>query len=199
MYGDHDVSCGGVIGIKHRHNASFSWDSGFDVCVDLTGSSPLTRTGMADFVSGRAVINVAQRKRGIMAIMTGATGWGGLMTKRGVKGNFLSEERCVLKDVWTSWGLVKIVPFREKGESNPTRSNLCLENCSRDLCDDKVNSGLKCPPARCNSEDCVSYCGSSENAHLVLRLYGYYIFSQSWMSFKIEKTVVFCTTADKCY
>nr|GEY80494.1 hypothetical protein [Tanacetum cinerariifolium] len=44
----------------------YSWDSGFDVCVDLTGSSPLTRTGMADFVPGRAVIDAAQRKRGIM-------------------------------------------------------------------------------------------------------------------------------------
>nr|GEY26583.1 beta-glucosidase 11-like isoform X1 [Tanacetum cinerariifolium] len=43
----------------------------------------------------------------------------------------------------------------EKGESNPTQSNLLPENCSRNLCYDKENSGLKCPPARCNSEDCV--------------------------------------------
>ncbi|GJS05535.1 hypothetical protein Tco_0322043 [Tanacetum coccineum] len=35
-----------------------------DVCVDLTGSSPLTQTGMADFAPGRAVIDAAQRKRG---------------------------------------------------------------------------------------------------------------------------------------
>nr|GEY16738.1 ABC transporter A family member 9-like [Tanacetum cinerariifolium] len=42
----------------------YSWVSGFDVCVDLTGSSPLTWTGMADFVSGRAVIDISQRKRG---------------------------------------------------------------------------------------------------------------------------------------
>ncbi|GJS32848.1 hypothetical protein Tco_0531230 [Tanacetum coccineum] len=28
-----------------------------DVCVDLTGSSPLTQTGMADFVPNRAVID----------------------------------------------------------------------------------------------------------------------------------------------
>ncbi|GKD16670.1 hypothetical protein Tco_1205828, partial [Tanacetum coccineum] len=33
-----------------------------DVCVDLTGSSPLTQTGKVDFVPGRAVIDVAQRK-----------------------------------------------------------------------------------------------------------------------------------------
>nr|GEV87771.1 hypothetical protein [Tanacetum cinerariifolium] len=41
----------------------YSWDSGLDVCVDLTGSSPLMRTGMADFVPGRAVTEAAQRKR----------------------------------------------------------------------------------------------------------------------------------------
>ncbi|GJR24061.1 putative reverse transcriptase domain-containing protein [Tanacetum coccineum] len=87
VYGDHAVSCAGVIGIKHRHNAVrdtlvdicfrsgisagkevdiglsgdgdkalrhadiliYSWDGGLDVCVDLTGSSPLTQTGMTDF------------------------------------------------------------------------------------------------------------------------------------------------------
>ncbi|GKC33398.1 hypothetical protein Tco_1040692, partial [Tanacetum coccineum] len=101
IYGDHVVSCAGIIGIKHRHNAVrdtlvdicfrsgisagkevdiglsgdgdkalrpadmllYSWDGGLDVCVDLTGSSPLTRTGMADFAPGRALIDVAQRKR----------------------------------------------------------------------------------------------------------------------------------------
>ncbi|GKE49812.1 hypothetical protein Tco_1481070 [Tanacetum coccineum] len=41
----------------------YSWDKGLDVCVDLTGSSPLTQTGMIDFVSGRAVIDAAHRKR----------------------------------------------------------------------------------------------------------------------------------------
>ncbi|GKB86150.1 hypothetical protein Tco_0958422 [Tanacetum coccineum] len=43
----------------------YSWDKGLDVCVDLIGSSPLTQTGMIDFVLGRAVmvIEVAQRKR----------------------------------------------------------------------------------------------------------------------------------------
>ncbi|GJX86722.1 hypothetical protein Tco_0337496 [Tanacetum coccineum] len=102
IYGDHVVSCAGVIGIKHRHNVVrdtlvdiccrsgvsagkevdigldrgrdkplrpadmlfYSWDRGLDVCVDLTGSSALTQTGMVDFVPGRAMINAAQRKRG---------------------------------------------------------------------------------------------------------------------------------------
>ncbi|GJV52553.1 putative reverse transcriptase domain-containing protein [Tanacetum coccineum] len=100
IYGDHAVSCAGIVGIKHRHNVVcdtivdicyrsrissgkevdiglggerdkslrpadvllYSWDGGRDVCVDLTGSSPLTQTGMADFVPGRAVNEAAQRK-----------------------------------------------------------------------------------------------------------------------------------------
>lgn len=33
------------------------------MCVDLTGSSPLTQTGMIDFVPGRVVADAAQRKR----------------------------------------------------------------------------------------------------------------------------------------
>ncbi|GJT48789.1 hypothetical protein Tco_0974946 [Tanacetum coccineum] len=101
IYGDHAVSCAGIVGIKHRHNVVrdtlvdicyrsgissgkevdiglsgerdkslrpadvllYSWDGGRDVCVDLTGSSPLTQTGMVDFVPGRAVLVAAQRKR----------------------------------------------------------------------------------------------------------------------------------------
>ncbi|GJW60994.1 hypothetical protein Tco_0110329 [Tanacetum coccineum] len=35
-------------------------DKGLDVCVDLTGLSPLTQTGMTDFVLGSAVIEAAQ-------------------------------------------------------------------------------------------------------------------------------------------
>ncbi|GJS09323.1 hypothetical protein Tco_0366119 [Tanacetum coccineum] len=73
IYGDHDVSCDGVIGIKHRHNVVR--DTLVDIClrsgisagkeVDIGGgSSPLTQTGMADFMPGRAVIDAAQRKRG---------------------------------------------------------------------------------------------------------------------------------------
>ncbi|GKB96502.1 hypothetical protein Tco_0982639, partial [Tanacetum coccineum] len=41
----------------------YSWDEGLNVCVDLTGSSPLTQTEMINFVSGRAVIEAAQCKR----------------------------------------------------------------------------------------------------------------------------------------
>ncbi|GKD53438.1 hypothetical protein Tco_1286825, partial [Tanacetum coccineum] len=42
IYGDHAVSCAGIIGIKHRHNM----------------------TGMSDFAPGRAVTDAAHRKRG---------------------------------------------------------------------------------------------------------------------------------------
>ncbi|GJR24206.1 hypothetical protein Tco_0972733 [Tanacetum coccineum] len=73
IYGDHAVSCAGIIGIKHRHNVmrdtlvDICYQSGIlaglDVCVDLTGSSPLTKIRMADFAPGRAVNYAAQRKR----------------------------------------------------------------------------------------------------------------------------------------
>ncbi|GJR95067.1 hypothetical protein Tco_0267241 [Tanacetum coccineum] len=49
IYGDHAVSCAGIIeGLR---------------CVDLTGSSPLRQTELADFVPGRAVMDAAHRKR----------------------------------------------------------------------------------------------------------------------------------------
>nr|GEU91632.1 hypothetical protein [Tanacetum cinerariifolium] len=41
----------------------YSLERGLDVCVDLTRSSPLTQTGMADFVTGHAVTDAAHRKR----------------------------------------------------------------------------------------------------------------------------------------
>ncbi|GJZ19554.1 hypothetical protein Tco_0556144 [Tanacetum coccineum] len=43
----------------------YSWDGGLDVCVDLTGSSPLTRTGMTDFAPGRVVIDAAQQANAV--------------------------------------------------------------------------------------------------------------------------------------
>nr|GEX43599.1 hypothetical protein [Tanacetum cinerariifolium] len=85
VYGDHAVSCAGIsagkevdIGLSGDDKVLrpadmllYSWDGGLDVCVDLTESSPLTRTGMADFVPGRAVIDAAQRKHGLVAISKG--------------------------------------------------------------------------------------------------------------------------------
>ncbi|KAL8142091.1 hypothetical protein V2J09_015124 [Rumex salicifolius] len=37
-------------------------DGGLDICVDLTRSSPLTQSGMSDFVSECVVIEAAHRK-----------------------------------------------------------------------------------------------------------------------------------------
>nr|GEW64063.1 hypothetical protein [Tanacetum cinerariifolium] len=111
IYGDHAVSCDGIIGIKHRHNVLrdtlcyrsrisagkevdigldrrhdkplrpadillYSWDGGLDVCVDLTGSSPLMQTGMVDFVPCRAVIDAARRKHGKNMDKCAAIGYG---------------------------------------------------------------------------------------------------------------------------
>nr|GEY29579.1 reverse transcriptase domain-containing protein [Tanacetum cinerariifolium] len=47
-----------------------------DVCANLTVSSPLTRTGMADFVPSRAVIDAAQRKHGKYMAKCAAIGYG---------------------------------------------------------------------------------------------------------------------------
>nr|GEU39229.1 ABC transporter A family member 9-like [Tanacetum cinerariifolium] len=59
IYGDHVVSCAGIIAgkkvdigldggrekpLRPADMLLYSWDGGLDVCVDLTGSSPLTPT-----------------------------------------------------------------------------------------------------------------------------------------------------------
>ncbi|GJR22837.1 hybrid signal transduction histidine kinase M [Tanacetum coccineum] len=49
--------------LRPAHMLLYSWDEGLDVCVDLTGSSPLTQTGMINFALGQTVIEAAQRKR----------------------------------------------------------------------------------------------------------------------------------------
>ncbi|GJR36538.1 hypothetical protein Tco_1212222, partial [Tanacetum coccineum] len=69
IYGDHVVLC---VGIKHCHNAVR--DTLVDICyrprisarLDVSvidWSSPLTHTGMDDFMLGRVVIDAAQHKR----------------------------------------------------------------------------------------------------------------------------------------
>ncbi|KAL6585441.1 hypothetical protein OROMI_002085 [Orobanche minor] len=100
LFGDHAVSCAGMVGTKHRHNLIrdtlldvcfrsgisagkevniglrdgsdgslrpadlllYAWDRGRDVCVDLTGSSHLTRSGILDFVPGQVVAEAAKHK-----------------------------------------------------------------------------------------------------------------------------------------
>ncbi|GJV34985.1 hypothetical protein Tco_1407462 [Tanacetum coccineum] len=76
IYREHVVSCAGIVGIKHWHNVVR--DTLVDICfrsgissgkkldIRLGGGrdKPLRPTDMmVDFVSGRAVIDVAQHKR----------------------------------------------------------------------------------------------------------------------------------------
>nr|GEY84354.1 hypothetical protein [Tanacetum cinerariifolium] len=90
-YGGHVVSCAGILGGKEVdirlsggcHKALrptdrllYSWDVGLDVCVDLIGSSPLTQTGMANFVPGRVVIDAAHRKHSKYMAKCAAIGYG---------------------------------------------------------------------------------------------------------------------------
>ncbi|GKB65596.1 hypothetical protein Tco_0921782, partial [Tanacetum coccineum] len=83
IYGDHAVSCAGIIGIKHRHD--IVRDTLIDICYRSgilagkevgIGSSNLRQTGMADFVPGRVVIEAAQRKRGKYMDKCAAIGYG---------------------------------------------------------------------------------------------------------------------------
>ncbi|GKD75475.1 hypothetical protein Tco_1333757, partial [Tanacetum coccineum] len=75
-------------------------DGGLDVCVDLTGSSPLTQTGMVDFVSaGRAVIDAAQRKRGKYMAKCAAIGYGFLLFSFYSLGELEADAVTLLKRV----------------------------------------------------------------------------------------------------
>nr|GEW05419.1 hypothetical protein [Tanacetum cinerariifolium]GEY12457.1 hypothetical protein [Tanacetum cinerariifolium] len=63
IYGDHAMSCAGIVGIKHRQNVVR--DTFVDICYRSgisSGSSSLTQTGMVDFVPGCAVTEAAQHK-----------------------------------------------------------------------------------------------------------------------------------------
>ncbi|GKC36093.1 hypothetical protein Tco_1048477, partial [Tanacetum coccineum] len=83
-YETHHIGKGVDIGLggwrdKPLHPADmllYSWDEGLDVCVDLTGSSPLTQTGLGDFVPGRAVMDAAHRKRVKYEVKCGDIGYG---------------------------------------------------------------------------------------------------------------------------
>ncbi|GJR79081.1 reverse transcriptase domain-containing protein [Tanacetum coccineum] len=137
IYGDHAVSCAGIIGIKHRHNMVrdtlvdicfrsgisagkevdigldeghdkklrpadmllYSWDGGLDVCVDLTGSSPLTQTGMSDFAPGRAVTDAAHRKRGKYMAKCADIGYGFLPFSFSSLGELETDAVTLLKRV----------------------------------------------------------------------------------------------------
>ncbi|GKC15797.1 hypothetical protein Tco_1012579 [Tanacetum coccineum] len=77
----------------------YSWDEGLDVCVDLTGSSPLTQTGMADFVPGRAVIDATQRKRSKYMAKCVAIGYGFLPFSFSSLGELEADAVTLLKRI----------------------------------------------------------------------------------------------------
>ncbi|GKE25822.1 hypothetical protein Tco_1441206, partial [Tanacetum coccineum] len=53
-----DIGFSGGCDKPLRHVLLYSWDGGFDVCVDLTGSSPFTQTEMVDFVLDPSIHNM---------------------------------------------------------------------------------------------------------------------------------------------
>ncbi|GJT28231.1 hypothetical protein Tco_0908506, partial [Tanacetum coccineum] len=79
----------------------YSWDEGLDVCVDLTGLSPLTLTGMIDFVPSHVVIEVAQGKHVKYEARCANIGYGFLPFS-------LSSFGELEKDALEEWGLDSI-------------------------------------------------------------------------------------------
>nr|GEY43628.1 hypothetical protein [Tanacetum cinerariifolium] len=109
IHGDHAVSCAGIVGIKHHHNVvrdtlvDICYRSeilvGLDVCVDLTGSSPLTQPEMTYFVPGRAVIDAAKRKRGKYTTKCTAIGYGFLSFSFSSLGELEADAATLLKRI----------------------------------------------------------------------------------------------------
>ncbi|GKC64699.1 hypothetical protein Tco_1097297 [Tanacetum coccineum] len=77
----------------------YSWDKGLDVCVDLTGSSPLTQTVMVDFVPGRVVIDAAHYKRVKYEAKCADIGYGFLPFSFSSFGEFETDAVTLLKRI----------------------------------------------------------------------------------------------------
>ncbi|GKB32767.1 hypothetical protein Tco_0872168 [Tanacetum coccineum] len=137
IYGDHVVSCAGIIGIKHCHNVvrdtfvdicyrsrilvgkevDIRLDGSvtnyyvqhicyftrgieeLDVCVDLTGSSPLTQTEIVNFVPGQAMIDTAQLKPGKYMAKCTAIGYGFLPFSFSSLGELEADAVTLLKRI----------------------------------------------------------------------------------------------------
>ncbi|GJT01965.1 hypothetical protein Tco_0823134 [Tanacetum coccineum] len=85
IYGDHVVSCAGIIGIKHRHNVVH--DTLVDICY---------RSGIS---AGRAVIDAAQRKRGKYMAKCAAIGYGFLPFSFSSLGELEADAVTLLKRI----------------------------------------------------------------------------------------------------
>ncbi|GJS10763.1 hypothetical protein Tco_0367559 [Tanacetum coccineum] len=77
----------------------YSWDGGLDVCVDLTRSSPLTQTGMVNFVPGREVFDAAQRKCDKYMAKCAAIGYGFLPFSFSYLGELEADVVTLLKRI----------------------------------------------------------------------------------------------------
>ncbi|GJX33235.1 hypothetical protein Tco_0243090 [Tanacetum coccineum] len=98
IYGDHAVSCAGIIGIKHRHNVVP------DTLVDICYRSGISvgkeiDIGMTDFVPGQAVIDAAQRKRGKYMDKCAAIGYGFLPFSFSSLGELEADAVSLLKRI----------------------------------------------------------------------------------------------------
>ncbi|GJZ89332.1 putative reverse transcriptase domain-containing protein, partial [Tanacetum coccineum] len=105
IYGDHAVSSAGIIGeggdkpLRPTDMLLYLWDGGLDVCVDVTGFSPLMQTAMVDSVPGRAVIDVVQHKRGKYMDRCAAIGYGFLLFSFSTLGELEADAITLLKRI----------------------------------------------------------------------------------------------------
>ena len=77
----------------------YSWDRGRDVCVDLTGSSPLTQSGLSHFIPWRAVADAAHRKRVKYEARCQAIGYGFIPFSFSSLGELEKEAVALLKRI----------------------------------------------------------------------------------------------------
>ncbi|GKC14602.1 hypothetical protein Tco_1011384 [Tanacetum coccineum] len=108
IYGDHVVSCTGIIGIKHRHNVMR--DTLVDICyhsrisagkevdIGLDGGRDKALR-IVDFIPGQAVIDVAQRKRGKYMAKCAAIGYGFLPFSFSSLGELEADAITLLKRI----------------------------------------------------------------------------------------------------
>ncbi|GJX08356.1 hypothetical protein Tco_0196288 [Tanacetum coccineum] len=107
----------------------YSWDGGLDVCVDLTGSSPLTQTGMVDFVPGRVMIDAAQRKRSKYMAKCAAIGYGFLLFSFSSLGELEADAVTLLKRI-RKFSMTQDIGARKPFNTTGTRQLLFVTTCT---------------------------------------------------------------------
>ncbi|GKF07434.1 hypothetical protein Tco_0041658, partial [Tanacetum coccineum] len=99
IYGDHAVSCAGIIGIKHRHNVVR--DTLIDICFrsGISAGKEVDIGLDGDFVPGRAVIDAAQHKRVKYMAKCAAIGYGFLPFSFSSLGELEADAVTLLKRI----------------------------------------------------------------------------------------------------